>query len=128
MVLADIPPTAKWLVPHFEKMLYDNALLSIAYLETYQETKNKEYADVADEIFTYILRDMTSPEGGFYSAEDADSEGVEGKFYVWSPEEIIDVLGKEEGEKFCKYYDITQKGNFGGLNIPNLLNIQYRRR
>ncbi|PQQ66997.1 thioredoxin domain-containing protein [Acetivibrio saccincola] len=112
---------SKWLVPHFEKMLYDNALLSIAYLETYQETKNKEYADVAHEIFTYILRDMTSPEGGFYSAEDADSEGVEGKFYVWSREEIIDVLGKEEGEKFCKYYDITEKGNFGGLNIPNLI-------
>ncbi|MDQ2086320.1 thioredoxin domain-containing protein [Herbivorax sp. ANBcel31] len=112
---------SKWLVPHFEKMLYDNALLSIAYLEAYQATRNKKYADVAHEIFTYILRDMTSPEGGFYSAEDADSEGVEGKFYVWSPDEIIDVLGKEDGEKFCEYYDITPKGNFEGLNIPNLI-------
>jgi len=64
----------KWLVPHFEKMLYDNALLAIAYLETYQATKNKKYADIAKEIFTYVLRDMTSPEGGFYSAEDADSK------------------------------------------------------
>ena len=112
---------SKWLVPHFEKMLYDNALLSIAYLEAYQETKNKKYAHVAHEIFTYVLRDMTSSEGGFYSAEDADSEGVEGKFYIWSPDEIINVLGKEDAEKFCKYYDITAKGNFEGLNIPNLI-------
>ncbi|MDP4181196.1 MAG: thioredoxin domain-containing protein [Bacillota bacterium] len=111
----------KWLVPHFEKMLYDNALLAIAYLEGYQATRENKYADVAKQIFTYVLRDMTSPEGGFYSAEDADSEGVEGKFYVWSHDEIIDALGKEEGEKFCKYYDITEKGNFEGKNIPNLI-------
>jgi len=103
-------------------MLYDNALLAIAYLETYQATKNKKYADIAKEIFTYVLRDMTSPEGGFYSAEDADSEGEEGKFYIWSPTEIKEVLGESDGEKFCKYYNITEEGNFEGLNIPNLIN------
>ncbi len=111
----------KWLVPHFEKMLYDNALLAIAYLETYQATKKEQYADTAKQIFTYILRDMTSPEGGFYSAEDADSEGVEGKFYVWTVDEVKQVLGDENGEKYCKYYDITTRGNFEGLNIPNLI-------
>ena len=111
----------KWLVPHFEKMLYDNALLAIAYLEAYQATKNEKYADVARQIFTYILRDMTSPEGGFYSAEDADSEGEEGKFYVWTPKEIKEVLGEDDGEKFCKYYDITLRGNFEGHSIPNLI-------
>jgi uncharacterized protein YyaL (SSP411 family) len=111
----------KWLVPHFEKMLYDNALLAIAYLEAYQATKKSEYADIANEIFTYVLRDMTSPEGGFYSAEDADSEGEEGKFYVWSVNEIKQVLGNTDGEKYCKYYDITPHGNFEGLNIPNLI-------
>jgi len=111
----------KWLVPHFEKMLYDNALLAIAYLEAYQATKKREYADIAEEIFTYVLRDMTSPEGGFYSAEDADSEGVEGKFYVWSVNEVKKVLGEHDGEKYCKYYDITPHGNFEGSNIPNLI-------
>ncbi len=111
----------KWLVPHFEKMLYDNALLSIAYLETYHATGNKEYADIAKQIFTYVIRDMTSDEGGFFSAEDADSEGEEGKFYIWSPEEIKKVLGEDEGEIYCKYYDITEKGNFEGLNISNLI-------
>lgn len=111
----------KWLVPHFEKMLYDNALLAIAYLEVYQVTKKHEYANVAHEIFTYILRDMTSKEGGFYSAEDADSEGEEGKFYVWSVNEVKKVLGNQDGEKYCKYYDITPHGNFEGFNIPNLI-------
>ncbi len=111
----------KWLVPHFEKMLYDNALLAIAYLETYHATYNKKYADIAKEIFSYIFRDMTSPEGGFYSAEDADSEGVEGKFYIWSVDEIKKVLGEEAGEKFCAYYNITAEGNFKGKNIPNLI-------
>ena len=111
----------KWLVPHFEKMLYDNALLSIAYLEAYQATGNEKYAVIARQIFTYILRDMTSPEGGFFSAEDADSEGKEGKFYVWAQDEIRQVLGDDNWEKFCKYYDITVSGNFEGLNIPNLI-------
>lgn len=111
----------KWLVPHFEKMLYDNALLAMAYLEAYHATGKEQYGSIARQIFEYVLRDMTSPEGGFYSAEDADSEGVEGKFYVWSVEEIEQVLGKNAGEKFCQYFDITPRGNFEGMNIPNLI-------
>lgn len=111
----------KWLVPHFEKMLYDNALLAVAFLETYQITGNPRFGRVANEIFTYILRDMTSPEGAFYSAEDADSEGVEGKFYVWQPREIYELLGQVDGNLFCRYYDITEKGNFEGTSIPNLI-------
>jgi uncharacterized protein YyaL (SSP411 family) len=101
-----------WLVPHFEKMLYDNALLSQAYLEATQVTGREEYARIAREIFTYLLRDMTDPEGGFYSAEDADSEGVEGKFYVWTPTEIRSVLGEEDGKVFCGLYGVTEHGNF----------------
>lgn len=112
----------KWLVPHFEKMLYDNALLAIAYLEAYQATKKKKNAEIARQIFTYVLRDMTSPEGGFYSAEDADSEGEEGKFYIWSKKEIKDIMGDTDGEKYCKYYNITDEGNFEGSSIPNLIN------
>lgn len=111
----------KWLVPHFEKMLYDNALLGLAYIETYQATGRDFYARVAKEIFSYVLRDMTSPEGGFYSAEDADSEGVEGKFYVWAPDEVKEVLGERDGELFCRLYDITPEGNFEGHSIPNLI-------
>jgi uncharacterized protein len=101
-----------WLVPHFEKMLYDNALLAIAYLEAYQVTQAEKYAQVAREIFTYVLREMTDPLGGFYATEDADSEGEEGKFYVWTPAEIAEVLGAEEGELFCACYDVTEEGNF----------------
>ena len=115
----------KWLVPHFEKMLYDNALLAIAYIETYHATKKEQYADVAKQIFTYILRDMTSPGGGFYSAEDADSEGVEGKFYVWKVDEIKQVLGEDDGQAFCTMFDITENGNFEGYNIPNLIKGTY---
>jgi uncharacterized protein YyaL (SSP411 family) len=111
----------KWLVPHFEKMLYDNALLAMAYIEAYQLTGEHRYADVARDIFTYVLRDMTSPEGGFYSAEDADSEGEEGKFYLWTPSEIKAVLGPELGERYCQLYDITTHGNFEGKSIPNLI-------
>ena len=111
----------KWLVPHFEKMLYDNALLAIAYLEAYQVTAQEGYAVIAEKIFTYILRDMTHPEGGFYSAEDADSEGVEGKFYVWTPEEIKSILGEEDGKFFCNFYGITPRGNFEGKSIANRL-------
>lgn len=111
----------KWLVPHFEKMLYDNALLAIAYTECYKLTGKIFYREVAEKIFNYVLRDMTSEGGGFYSAEDADSEGVEGKFYVWSYDEIIEVLGEDSGKLFCDYYDITKAGNFEGKNIPNLI-------
>lgn len=102
----------EWLVPHFEKMLYDNALLAFTYTEAYQATKKEMYRKVAEEILTYVLRDMTADEGGFYSAEDADSEGKEGKFYVWTPAEIQQILGKEDGELFCVCYDVTEDGNF----------------
>jgi uncharacterized protein YyaL (SSP411 family) len=112
----------KWLVPHFEKMLYDNALLAIAYLETYQATKKELFKEVAEEILTYIRRDMMAPEGGFYAAEDADSEGVEGKFYLWTPEEITAILGNKDGADFCHFYDISKRGNFEGKSIPNLIN------
>lgn len=111
-----------WLVPHFEKMLYDNALLAYVYTEAYQATKKNLYKDIAGKIFTYVLRDMTSPEGGFYSAEDADSEGEEGKFYVWTPAEVEEVLGDEDGKWFCRTFDISSKGNFEGKSIPNLIN------
>lgn len=111
----------KWLVPHFEKMLYDNALLAIAYVEAFQITGNKKYSETAENTLTYVLRDMTSKKGGFYSAEDADSEGEEGKFYVWSPEEVKKVLGEEKGTKFCRCFNITASGNFKGKSIPNLI-------
>ncbi len=111
----------KWLVPHFEKMLYDNALLAITYLEAYQATHQEKYGQIARDVLTYILRDMTSTIGGFYSAEDADSEGIEGKFYLWTPEEINKVLGEEEGRTLSLYYDITHKGHFEGRSIPNLI-------
>ena len=116
---------ARWLVPHFEKMLYDQAMLALAYLEAYQATGDGFYAETAREVFTYVLRDMTSPEGGFYSAEDADSEGVEGLFYVWTADELRDVLGEEAAGSFSTVYGVTEAGNFAveatghrsGLNI-----------
>ncbi len=111
----------KWLVPHFEKMLYDNALLAIAYTEAFQATGKKFYKEIAEKIFTYILRDMTSSEGGFYSAEDADSEGEEGKFYVWEVKEIERILGEKDSRIFCDNYNIVPAGNFEGKNIPNLI-------
>ncbi|RKL63373.1 thioredoxin domain-containing protein [Thermoanaerobacteraceae bacterium SP2] len=114
----------RWLVPHFEKMLYDNALIAMVFLEGYQATGNKKYKEVAEEVFSYIERDMTSPEGGFYSAEDADSEGLEGKFYMWTPEEVKNILGDEKGRLFCEVYDITSRGNFEGKNIPNLIKFK----
>lgn len=110
-----------YLAPHFEKMLYDNALLIIAYACAYSITNNNIYLDTAEKIAEYILREMTSGYGGFYSAQDADSEGVEGKYYTFSLKEIIDILGEEKGREFAKVFDITEEGNFEGMNIPNLL-------
>ncbi|MHC4861286.1 MAG: thioredoxin domain-containing protein, partial [Planctomycetota bacterium] len=101
-----------WLVPHFEKMLYDQALVARASLEAYQVTGKPVYADLARDVFRYVLRDMTDEKGGFYSAEDADSEGVEGKFYVWTRDEILEVLGEADGELFAKVYDVKADGNF----------------
>lgn len=112
-----------WLIPHFEKMLYDNALLAVALSETYQATGNQLYARVAREVFTYVLRDMTFSNGGFFSAEDADLEGEEGKFYVWTVAEVLEVLGELKGMEFCSYYDITPGGNFTGQSIPNLVGM-----
>ena len=109
-----------WLVPHFEKMLYDNALLSRVYLEAYQLTGKALYRRIAEEVLDYIKREMTSPEGGFYSTQDADSEGEEGKFFVWTPDEVNRILGEKEGSLFCLYYDITPRGNFEGKNILNV--------
>ena len=101
-----------WLLPHFEKMLYDQALVVMAYIEAYQVTGDEFYSRTAREILTYVLRDMTSAEGGFYSAEDADSEGKEGKFYVWTVEEIKEVLGKEDGEFYINTFNFAEEGNF----------------
>ena len=111
---------AYWLVPHFEKMLYDNALLARLYLEAHQATGDPFHRRVAEETLDYVLRDMTSPEGGFYSAEDADSEGVEGKFYVWTPEEIEEALGPDDAKLALRFWDVTEGGNFEGKNILNV--------
>ena len=111
---------AFWLVPHFEKMLYDNALLAKLYLHAYQVTGSPLYRRVVEETLDYVLREMTGPEGGFYSAQDADSEGVEGKFYVWKPEELIDALGEDDARLFARCYGATPEGNFEGANILQL--------
>lgn len=111
----------KWLVPHFEKMLYDQALLAVGYTEAYQVTGKESFKRTADEILTYVIRDMTSDRGGFFAAEDADSDGREGLFYVWKPDEIKKVIGKEDGDLFCDYYGITHDGNFeDGCSIPHI--------
>jgi uncharacterized protein YyaL (SSP411 family) len=115
----------KWLVPHFEKMLYDNGLLIITYLEAYQITKREHYKQIAEMTMEYVLRELTDDQGGFYCAQDADSEGVEGKYYVFTPEEIIGILGEKDGKHFNEYYDITEPGNFEGKNIPNRIHAQY---
>jgi len=111
---------AVWLVPHFEKMLYDNALLVPAYLEAYQAMKESRYAETVRHTLDYILREMTSPDGGFYSTQDADSEGVEGKFFIWSRTEIESILTQRDAEVFCDCYDVTVNGNWEGSNILNL--------
>ncbi len=118
-----------WLLPHFEKMLYDQALMAMAYLETYQATKEPFFAKTAEEIFAYVLRDMTSEAGGFYAAEDADSEGEEGKFYVWTAREFNQVLGEERGKLWQRFMNLSPNGNFAeeatgrstGANIPHLI-------
>ncbi len=118
----------QWLLPHFEKMLYDQAMLLAAYTEAWQVTGDEEFRRTAEEIAEYVLRDMTSPEGGFYCAEDADSEGVEGKFYVWPLDELKQVLGEEDGALFAKLYNFEKDGNYEeeaaghrtGDNIPHL--------
>jgi hypothetical protein len=108
-----------WLVPHFEKMLYDQALLATAYLETFQATMKEEYARTAREIFTYVLRDMTADDGGFYSAEDADSEGQEGKFYLWTSGELKQILTSEETEFVSKVYNVQKNGNISEETSAN---------
>jgi len=110
---------AHWLVPHFEKMLYDNALLASTYLEAYQLTKNEQFAIITRETLDYTLQEMTQPQGGFYSTQDADSEGVEGKFFVWTQNEILDHLSKEDAEIFCQYFDVSPNGNWEGKSILN---------
>jgi uncharacterized protein YyaL (SSP411 family) len=119
---------SRWLLPHFEKMLYDQAMLALAYTEAYQLTGKALYGQTTREILAYVLRDMTAPGGGFYSAEDADSEGVEGKFYVWTTAELREVLGETEATLFAKVYRFEEDGNFAeeatghktGDNIPHL--------
>jgi len=111
---------AKWLVPHFEKMLYDNALLSRMYLHLYQVTKNPDARRIAEETLDYVVREMTDSDGGFYSSQDADSEGEEGKFFVWTRQEVLDSLGEHDGILFCDYFDVTERGNFEGQNILNI--------
>ena len=109
----------QWLIPHFEKMLYDNALLILAYLEAYQVTEKETYRDIVQHTADYILRELTDEEGGFYCGQDADSEGVEGKYYVFTPDEVMSVLGEADGKEFCRLYGITEEGNFEGRSIPN---------
>lgn len=110
----------QWLVPHFEKMLYDNALLTSAYLDAYQATGQSHYATIARQTLDYVLKYMTDPQGGFHSTEDADSEGEEGIFYVWRPDQIQDILGNQRAERFCYVYDVTENGNFESKSILNL--------
>ncbi|MBN1849287.1 MAG: thioredoxin domain-containing protein [Deltaproteobacteria bacterium] len=119
----------EWRVPHFEKMLYDQALLALAYMETFQATGDEFYGDTAKEIFTYVLRDMKSSQGGFFSAEDADSEGKEGKFYVWTDEELRNTLDHDEADLFMTVYDIQSNGNYrdestGERSGTNIFHLQ----
>ena len=111
----------EWLKPHFEKTLYDNALLALTYTEAWQEGHLALWREVAEQTLDYCLRELKAPEGGFYSGQDADSGGQEGAYYLFTPEEIAHVLGAEAGKHFCECYDITQEGNFQGKSIPNLL-------
>ena len=117
----------KWLVPHFEKMLYDNALLSLTYSEAFNCTGDELYREIACLSIDYVLREMTDEEGGFFCAQDADSQGEEGSFYTFRQEEILKLLGEKTGSEFCRRYGIDEKGNFEGKSIANLLgNDDYR--
>ncbi len=111
----------RWLVPHFEKMLYDNALLALAYTEAYRQTRRPLYGEIVRRTLDYALRELTDPQGGFCCGQDADSEGVEGKYYTLTPGELVPVLGSLDGPRFCQWYGVTPAGNFEGKSIPNLL-------
>jgi len=111
----------RFLAPHFEKMLYDNALMIAAYCQAYFITQNRLYLSIAEKTASYIFREMTNDEGAFFCSQDADSEGEEGKYYLFTPDEILRILGKEDGQAFCRHFDITALGNFEGKSIPNLL-------
>src|SRR2546421_2174737 len=110
----------RWLVPHFEKMLYDNSQLVMLYFDAYRASGDEFFLAVAEDVLRYVTREMVSPEGGFYSTQDADSEGVEGKFFVWGRAEVMRLLGEEVGEIFCRVYDVTDVGNFEHRNILHL--------
>ena len=111
----------KWLVPHFEKMLYDQALVSLAAVEVFQATRNRRFSDIADDIHAYVTESMTDPEGGFYTAEDADSDGGEGRFYTWTPEEVREILDEDEATSAFEIFDISDRGNFeDGRSILHL--------
>ncbi|MFC0015660.1 MULTISPECIES: thioredoxin domain-containing protein [Allobacillus] len=116
----------KWLVPHFEKMLYDQAFLLMAYTEAYQVTRNPFYQQISEQIIQFVKREMTSEEGFFYSGIDADSEGQEGKYYVWSYEEVYQILGEQLGDLYTDAYQITKQGNFEGKNIPHLIDVDLK--
>ncbi len=111
----------RWLVPHFEKMLYDNALLVMAYTQAYGLTKRKLYGCVVEKTLGYVEAELTDTQGGFYCGQDADSDGIEGKYYVFTPKEVYQILGEHAGKAFCSRYGITEQGNFEGKSIPNLL-------
>lgn len=111
----------KWLAPHFEKMLYDNAMLLWAYAEAWRVTKKPLYRAVAERTAGYVLKEMTGAEGGFFCSQDADSQGGEGAFYLFTPEEVCKALGQADGARFCRQYDVTDRGNFEGKSIPNLI-------
>ena len=111
----------RWLIPHFEKMLYDNALLIHAYTEAFRLTEETRFLSVVRETVSYVLRELTDEKGGFFCGQDADSDGIEGKYYAFTPEEIVSVLGSDDGAAFCRFFGITEEGNFEGKSIPNLL-------
>ena len=110
-----------WLVPHFEKMLYDNALLALAYTEAFQHARCPIYGEITRRTLDYVLRELSGPQGGFCCGQDADSDGVEGKYYALTPDELAQALGGVDGLRFCQWYGITPEGNFEGKSIPNLL-------